>query len=64
MRRTVVAMTPMTVRPVDQYASTSTWPGRGVGDDDSNGPFDDLEDHGTNDPTNCTTDAARCIQAY
>jgi hypothetical protein len=24
----------------------------------------DLDDHGTNDPSNCATDAGRCIQAY
>jgi hypothetical protein len=65
VRRTVVAMTPM----MDSAASrsvrlpTSAWPGRGVGDDGS-GPFDELLDHGTNDPSNRATDAGRCIQAY
>jgi hypothetical protein len=54
VRRTVVAMTPM----MDIAASrsvrlpTSAWPGRGVGDDGSNGPFDELQDHLTNDPSN------------
>jgi hypothetical protein len=54
VRRTVVAMTPM----MDSAASrsvrlpTSAWPGRGVGDDRSNGPFDELQGHGSNDPSN------------
>jgi hypothetical protein len=66
VRRAVVAMTPM----MDSAASrsvrmpTSAWPGRGVGDDRSNGPSDELQDHGINDPGNCATDSGRCIQAY
>ena len=64
MRRTVVAMTPM----MDSAASrsvrlpTSAWPGRGVGDDGSNGPFDELQDHLTNDPSIATADAGRCFR--
>ena len=55
MRRTVVAMTPMMDRAASRSVRlpTSAWPGRGVGDDGSNGPFDELDGHGTNDPSNC-----------
>jgi NADH dehydrogenase FAD-containing subunit len=27
-------------------------------------PFDELKDHGINDPDKCATDSGRCIQAY
>ena len=54
MRPTVVALTPT----MDSAASRSVrlppsaWPGRGAGDDGSNGSFDELQDHGINDPSN------------
>jgi hypothetical protein len=54
VRRTVVAMTPMMHIAASRSVRLppSAWPGRGVGDDGSNGSFDELQDHGTNDPSN------------
>lgn len=54
MRRAVVAMTPMMDSAAGRSVRlpTSVWPARGVGHDRSNGPFDEPQGYGTNDPSN------------